>query len=392
MKYFIFLFINLIVFSFNLFSQNNIDKIISEIEKNNTSLLALRKKTEAQKIENKTNIFLQNPEIEFNYLWSNPTIIGNRTDISISQSFDFPTAYTYKNQISDLKNQQADLEYLKQQKAILLQSRLICINLIYINALNNELTKRLNHAQIIADAAKAKFNVGESNIIDYNKSQLYLLHIGKLSEKNNIERLALLSELSSLNGGNPIEFNDSVFPFQQIDNDFEKWYVRAEQKNPVLSWIKQETEISRKQSKLNIAMSLPKFKTGYMSEKITGQEFRGLTLGFSLPLWENKNKVKSAKAYTIALENANTDNRILFYNQLKSLHSKAIAMQKNLINYRSALTKFDNTEFLKKASEKGEISLINYISELSIYYENTILLLESERDLNKTLAELNQYL
>jgi len=47
---------------------------------------------------------------------------------------------------------------------------------------------------------------------------------------------------------------------------------------------------------------------------------------------------------------------------------------------------------LKKASEKGEISLINYISELSIYYENTILLLESERDLNKTLAELNQYL
>ena len=86
-----------------------------EIEKNNTTLSALRKNTEAEKVGNKTGIYLQNPEVEFHYLWGNPSVLGNRTDISIKQTFDFPTAYRYKSQISNARNDQVELEYQKQQ-------------------------------------------------------------------------------------------------------------------------------------------------------------------------------------------------------------------------------------------------------------------------------------
>ena len=44
------------------------------------------------------------------------------------------------------------------------------------------------------------------------------------------------------------------------------------------------------------------------------------------------------------------------------------------------------------ALDKGEISLIDYILELSIYYESVNKLLEQEKYLNKILAKLNQYL
>jgi len=38
------------------------------------------------------------------------------------------------------------------------------------------------------------------------------------------------------------------------------------------------------------------------------------------------------------------------------------------------------------------MSLINYLIELSIYYESVNTLLELEREMHKTLTELNQYL
>lgn len=218
------------------------------------------------------------------------------------------------------------------------------------------------------------------------------MNINKELESIEIERITLLSELTRLNGGNFIDFTDSQFQSPVIPAGFEQWYVSAEQNNPVLIWLKKEMEISKKQEKLNRAMSLPKLQTGFMSEKIIGEQFQGITVGLSIPLWENKNTVKFAKANTIALESIITDNKIQLNNYLKSLHTKAISLKQNADDYRLNLRLFDNSELLKKALDKGEISLINYILELSVYYESVNKLLELERGLNNTAAELDQYM
>ncbi len=389
-----YLIIGLILFALplGLSAQKSVDDILIQIEKNNTTLSALRKSIDAQKVGNKTGIFLQNPEVEFNYLWGNPSSIGNRTDFSIRQSFDFPTAYKFKNQISNSKNEQTELEYRKQQKELLLQARNICIDLIYTNALKLEYGKRLNHAQNIAKSYKSKFDAGDTNVLEYNKAQLNLLNLSNKMELLEIDRTALLSELTQLNGGVAIELTDSEIQSQIIPTDFDQWYTQAEQSNPVLNWLKQEIEISRKQVSLNKALTLPKFQAGYMSETVVGQQFRGISVGLSIPLWENKNTVKYAKANAIALEAVAADNKVQLYNRLKTLHSKAISLQSNVTEYRSKLQSFNSSDLLKKALDKGEISLIDYIMELSIYYENVNKMLELAKELNKTVAELNRYL
>ncbi len=392
MKQLIKIIITITILNSTVFAQNTIDTVLAVVEKNNTRLLALRKSTEAKKAGNKTGIYLQNPEIGFNYLWGSPSENGNRADLNITQTFDFPTAYTYKNQISNIKNAQAEFEYDKQTIALLLQTRTVCSDLIYTNALKAELSKRLAHAQDIANSFKAKFEIGETNILEYNKAQLNLLNINTELESVDIKRVALLSELKRLNGGIPIEFTGTVFEIQEIAIDFEEWYKLAEQNNPILNWLKEEIEIEQRQLKLNRAMSLPKLKAGYMSEGLFGTRFQGFTVGLSIPLWENKNTVKYAEANTIALESITSDNKIQFYNKLKTLHTKAKGLQKNVNDYRINLQKFNNSDLLKKALNKGEISLIDYILELSIYYESVNKQLELERDLNKTLAELNQYM
>ncbi|HAQ20299.1 MAG TPA: transporter [Prolixibacteraceae bacterium] len=388
----IILIISISAFSFPLFAQNTVDQVLTEVEKNNTTLVALRKSVDAEKIRNKTGIYLQNPEVAFNYLWGSPSIIGNRTDFSISQTFDFPTAYGFKNQISDLKNEQTELEYQKQLKAILLKTSLVCYDLIYANALLAELRKRVEYAQSIAISYQLKFEKGETNILEYNKAQLNHLNISKELESIGIERNALLAELTGLNGGQAVDFTSSVFQITGVPMDFEQWYLLAEQKNPTLSWLKKEIEISLKQTGLNRAMVLPKLHAGYMSEKVVGQQFQGVTVGMTIPLWENKNKVKYAEANSQALESIAADNKIQFYNRLKALHTKTIALQKNVNEYRSSLVSYDSSELSKKALDQGEISLINYLMEFSLYYQSINKLLELERDMNKTMAELNQYM
>lgn len=391
MKKIIIAFISITAFYTGLSAQITVDTVLAQIEQNNTTLVALQNRAEADKIGNKTGNYLQNPEVEFNYLWGND-ITGNRTDFKATQSFDFPTAYSYKNQISNIKNEQVELEYQKQRKELLLNARLICYDLIYTNTIKAELAKRFEHAKSIAGAYKAKLDNGETNVLEYNKAQLNLLNLTKEMEVLTIKQEALQAELTRLNGGVQITFSEKEFQDATVQEDFEQWYVQAEQTNPLLNWLKKEVELSQKQISLNKAMSMPKIQAGYMSESVVGQDFKGVTVGLSIPLWENKNTVKYAKANALALKNTASDNKMQLYSHLKVLHTKAISLQNKVGDYKTQLHSFDNTDLLKKAFDKGEISLINYMLELSIYYESINNILKLERDLNKTIAELNQYL
>lgn len=381
----------LLLVGFNAFSQSSVDSVLANIERNNTTLSAYRKSVDAEKMGNKTGLTPQNPEVEFNYLWGNPSAIGNRTDMSIRQSFDFPTAYSYRNQIANIKNEQAELVYLKQRKEILYQARLLCADLLYYNSLYAEVSKRLEHAKQLANAYKAKFDIGETGILEYNKAQINYLNMSKDFEKVEIERKALQSELTRLNGGIEIVFAEANLQLQTISPDFEQWYTTAEQNNPVLQWIKTEIALHEKQSKLAVSQSLPKFYAGYMSEKVVGQQFQGISVGISIPLWENKNTVKYAKANTLAVQSIEADAKLQFFNEMKTLHAKVISLQGSVTDYRTQLATFSNTDLLQKALNKGEISLAEYFFELSLNYESINKLLEAERELNIAYAELLKY-
>lgn len=390
MKYINILFL-LFFFPLSVVSQRSIDLILLEIEKNNTTLAALKQQAEAESIGNKSGIFIPNPEVEFNYLWGTPGIIGTRTDFRVTQSVDFPTAYGIKNRISDLKNEQLLLEYRKEWYSIRLHARQHCYEVVYYNALIDELTKRVDHAWRISQSYQSKFDVGETNILEYNKAQLNLLNADKALEVAEIGRNAQLAELTRLNGGLAVEVTEKEFQPVVIPSGFDQWISQAESQNPMLAWITKEVEISRKQEVLSKAMALPKLQAGYMSESVVGEKYQGISLGVSIPLWENKNQVKYAQARWQAMESVAADHKLQFYNHLKALYDKAAALQKNVLGYRESLRQYANAGFLKTALDKGEISLINYITEFSFYYESISNLLSLERDLNMINAELNQF-
>lgn len=385
------IFSSLLVLAWSLFAQASLEAVLAEIEKNNTTLTALKGSAAAETIGNRTGIFLQNPEAEFGYLWGSPGSIGNRTDFSIRQSFDFPTAYGYRNQISALKNEQVELEYKAALYAIRLETKGFYYDIVYYNALIEALTGRVSHARQIASSYQAKFDVGETNILEYNKAQLNLLTALKELESTDIERNNSLAELKRLNGGKPVAVTEKELPPVVLPGDFEQWVTQAEENNPMLAWINRAITISGKQEDLSRAMSLPKLQAGYMRESVTAEQFQGITLGLSIPLWENKGQVKYAKANSQALESAAADKKVQYFNHLNALFNKAAGLQNSIRTYREGLVQYDNTDYLKAALDKGEISLINYINEFAFYYESVNKVLSLERDLQKVNAELHQF-
>ncbi|MDR3140934.1 MAG: TolC family protein [Tannerellaceae bacterium] len=363
--------------------------VLASIEENNTTLKSLRETAEAQKLENKTGIFPDNPEIGFNYLWGNPATTGARTDFSVTQSFDIPAIAGMKNGVASDMNKLAEWQYKSARMDILLEAKRYCIELICYNALKKELDARLQHAATIAAGYRERMDRGDASLIEYNKASLNLSAVQGEIARAEVERNALLSQLKRLNGGIDVALTDTRFDEEELPPDFDGWYIQAEQKSPVLAYVRQEVETGRKQVALSKAMGLPSFSAGYMSEKTAGQRYQGLTLGISIPLWENKNRVKQAKAALRAAESRQTDSRQQFYSRLRILYNRALGLKITAETWRKALLAVNNTGLLKKALDAGEISLLEYMMEIGLYYDAANRALDAEKEYRLAFAELS---
>ena len=384
-----FLWVFLLSISGSLQAQNSLEAVLKEIETQNLSLKALRMQADAEKIGNKTSLFLQDPEVAFHYLWGNPSGVGNRTDFSIQQEFALPPVYRLQQQIAGLKNEQAELVYQKALLEVRHLTSTLCYQLIYTHAMMGELGKRAVHAEEIADMYKAKLERGESSLPDYNKAQLSRLQATQAVESLRIEKNQLLAQLAQLNGGQSIVIPDTLFPVRTLPTEFSEWYKEAAGENPLLGWLQKEVEIGQKEARLSRARSLPTWYTGFMSESVPGESFRGVELGMSIPLWENRNKVKYAEAAAKARESSSDNRKQQFYLQLKALHERAVLLKQSADSYRLQLQLLDHTPLLRKALDAGQISLIEYLTELSLYYEGVTTQFELERDFYMAAAELD---
>lgn len=379
------------LFCLSASAQNTFDNILQSIEINNTTLKAYKEQANADKISNKTGINMANPEVEFAYLWGSPSGEGRRKDLSVTQSFDFPTAYRYKLQLADGKNAQLDLTYEQQRREILQEARIFCVELAYQTKIHQELTERVKAARELSDAYQKRFDQGDIDILERNKTKLDLLNSEKALQVNEVEIATLIAELQRLNGEQPISATSVGYPDFIFPLNFVEWFDKVKDNNPSLRIAEQEISLSRKQEQLTKALNLPKFSAGYTSERVAGVTFQGVSVGVSIPLWEGKNTVKHQKAQTVASQMQYDDTKIQFRNTLKNQYDKASKLSVLLKEYQSVLEVTNNRDLLKKALDKGQLSLINYLLELSVYYETMDKYMETERDYQLSVAELSQW-
>ncbi|MCM1516872.1 MAG: TolC family protein [Paraprevotella sp.] len=369
---------------------NDIASVLQAIEQNNTTLQALHRTAEAQQLENRTSLTLADPEIGYSYVWGSPISVNNKQNVSVSQTFDMATLSGLKNKVAGEKDKLIECQYRTDRMNILLEAKLYCLDLIYYNAMLAELHTRLEHAKATAEGQKERLENGDGNRLECNNVMLKLSTLKSEITLMKTERETVLSQLSRLNGGKPVDFTLSDYEDISMPTDFQEWFSMAETKNPALAYVHQDIEVSKKELSLSKTMNLPTVSLGYEGEfENGGDRHQGIAVGMSVPLWSNKNRVRQAKAAVRAAEARQTDTREQWYGNLKILYRHTNGLKTAAEAYRSALSESDNTQLLKTALDEGEISVLDYLVGISIYYDAVDKALEAERAYQKAYAELS---
>lgn len=370
--------------------QNSIDILLQNIESNNTQLKALREMSGAEKLENKTANNLANPEVEVSH---KPKAHGNlaETEIEATQSFDFPTAYKHRGQTIKLENERVDLAYNVKCREVLLEARQLAVNYIHQKKSLVMLEDRAKYAKDLYHAYEDMFDKGDINILERNKTKLYLLEIEKQLKLARVELSSIKGDLERMNGGEPLSVELDEYNNYQLPLDFESWYLAIRQNNPSLQLADKNIEVSRKQEQLARSLNLPKLRAGYVGDLVRNESRHGFIVGVSIPLWEGKNTVKSKKAQTLAMEYEREDVEYQYKKELRVSYQKATDTREMLKEYKEVVDYTTNFELLKKAFDMGQLNLIEYLQELLIFHEAVDNYLDAEKDYHLTLSELEQW-
>ena len=370
--------------------------LLSRIEKNNTTLTALRTEAEARKLENRTGITLADPEVGYKHMWEGGEESGNLSELTVTQSIDLATALGYRTRVAREQNLLIDEEYRMARMEILLDAQLTLVDLAYYNALAAELDRRLGHARRVAEVEHRRLECGDTDALSYNNVLLSLSSLEAEKARVEMERNVLIARLTALNGGQPLDVLESLCSLESLDNlensDFDSWYAEAEAHLPQLAQARQLSEVRSRELALAKATHLPSLSATYINERHTvGTSSQGVAVGVSIPLWANKNRVRSARTALQAAEAQQADAEL----QLRSVFEQEFARVKGLHHtamlYRRALDEANNSTLLEKAMDEGYISVLEYLQGIELYYDYLDRSLSANRDYLRALATLEAW-
>jgi outer membrane protein TolC len=375
----------------NSFAQFDVDRVLKEVEANNKSIQSNKKYWEARRAEFKTGLTPYDPQIEYDYLLGSPVGAGNQRDFSVTQRLDFPTTYKRKRELSGSQIAQTELQQKVHRQDVLLQAKLVSLQIISLNKKAEELNRRLVNTQQLVQDYQKKLDKGDVIILDVNKAKLQLLNVNNEVALTLNEIQVATTRLIELNGGVPIQVSDTTYPATPTVPDFDTLDSLIEANDPILKVYEQEKEIMQRQIAVQKSLNLPKIETGYHSQGILGQSYKGAHAGITIPLWENKNRLKAAQAnLDYATTNAQThivEHRL----ENKGYYDQLEVRIKSMQEYKNLLSTLNNTELLNKALRLGQITIIQYFQDEAYYLSAYDRYLQMEWEYQQAVARLYKF-
>lgn len=319
-----------------LVAQPSLDSLLYRVENGNSTLITAQNLMESRKLSARTGITPSNPEVEFGYMWGNPVELGNRIDFAVTQSFDFPTAYTTRSKLSKINLQQSELEYKATVQEILLKAHKVWINRVYMNNLESLLIERLSYANKVFEGFKRRLETGETNQLQVNQARMKVMALE--NEINLLQRgfSKNSAEILSLTGDQSVHIVDTIFPasrpvvFDSLLSDYKKGYLNQ----------MYESEVEKKSKEVDVVFNqkLPKLKAGYYSESILDTKLRGIKAGITIPLWGDARAVNTAKAKLAYAESDADRYWQIEQNELFQMYEQWVYLKErveNNINYKN---------------------------------------------------------
>lgn len=362
---------------------------MAQIAQNNTTLKALHRQMQASVLANGSNLCLSDPEAEVAYLVGTPKGVPNRTNVSLTQSLDWDVLLGRRRALAKANNQVAYNDYRLAVQQVLTEADEQFTSLVYYNKLCGELLQRQTLAEEIERLYQQKFERGDINQLEVNKVRLNASVCRADWARANNERQQILANLQRLNGGHAVAFTDTVYPLAGKALpplvDFQSALAGS------LAVQTAQAAVAQSEAEIKVAKAegLPALTVGFQGEYIKQNNYSGLSLGFSVPIWGNsRKKIRKAEAELAA--NRLTVDDVIYQEraQVAKLYASAQQLQQAANALQKDMQLMNNDQLLRRSLELGQISLLDYLLELSFYYTARTSQLEAERDAQLAVSAL----
>ncbi len=388
MKRIIIISLVLLILTSGVQAQNGIDQVLRNIETNNKGLQANAQLIASQKLEAKTENNLADPTLSYAHLWGAKDKSETIGELVISQSFDSPSLYITRNKLNRLKSEAFDSQADIFRQDMLLQAKEICLDIIMLRQQKQILEERLRNAEELSKMYAKRLQTGDANALETNKINLELLNVRTEASLNETTLRNRLQELNALNGNIPVVFEETKYPTAPLPADYQILKSEVMASDRTLMAIGNESLVAHKQISVNKSQWLPKLELGYRRNTETGAPFNGVVVGLSFPLFENRNKVKVAKAQALNIDLQKQDATFQVESELTQLYREAKSLHTSMEEYQKTFQSQQDLKLLKQALTGGQISMIEYFVEVSVLYQSHLNYLQLENQYQKAMARI----
>lgn len=377
------------VSSASAFADNYTDALKS-IAVKNPALALQAQKIDAQKSANATGLTLANPEGSIMLQGGSPAGVPARTTVELGQSFDFATLSGAKKGVAEARNRAAETSMAVSWRDIVAQTDQQMTEVVYRRRLKSYYDMSTDIVKKIFESAEKSFKAGEINAVELNGFRLQLNDILTQARLNEVELSSALAALSRLGGGEPVSWTGTEYMAYTLPSDFEAWSIESVQRDPLLIAAQGGVDVANSEINLARKEGLPTFSVGYAGEFVQGANYNGVNLGFELPLWANKGKVKAAQAARAAAQAEYDNLRRDIQLQQRNAYDRAATMAKYAQETEKlfAQSSKDIMTSLIKQFTNGQISVYEYLTMTKQAIDNGRTIVDSEHEYQAALAAL----
>lgn len=374
----------------NVFADNEIRTVLSQVAQNNLTLKALQHEAEAQVLDIKADNVLGGPTVEYSPFFKSGYGGVAESELVVSEEIEFPTKYAMRRKQASLHQQTTEQAYNKERRDILLQAKLLCLDIIRINQTIGMLTERMQGSTTLKQMYTKRMEAGDANILEANKVDLDRMEVQMLLSEAQNERTVLLQQLQQLNGGVLIELKTTEFPEEEAIGDYDSFVKLV---------LMSDADIQTAEASLRSAMHevstakkewLPNITMGYRRNTEMKEQVNGVLVGFSFPLMSNSNKVKAAKNRQKSMEIQIEQTRLEKETQLRSCYQQITSLQQ-VLDHSDVKMMQQTLSLLSQALQHGEISALQYYTEINSIYEKLQRHIDVHCQSAKLKAELHKH-
>lgn len=335
---------------------------------------------------------LPDPEIEGGYMWSGGES-GNKTDITISQSMEWPGVYGALRREAALRSQAITAARQTQINDARENARLLLVDGVYIRKCSDVMAHRIACIDSLLVISTKGALRNEITILDVEKLKIERLEVLSRQSEIDMQRARCRSAIESFVGSsdsaevilNAIDEypEDMLYPLAV--------YRENSSSMPEIEQSRILSEASRARSDAERRRRLPSLTAGYHFAHEDGTPFHGFVAGLSIPVFSSRGKAEAARLESLA-EQARAEQQLIEQKaSVEALHAEAMHMRLQYESYRKVLDGSSTPILLLRALDGGQISMMTYLIESASHTDAILRMLEIQYRYQQSMARISRY-